>query len=93
MNVISSWLSHWWAGTGKLRMRRNSDVIAFRLKSEATLMDPESHSTCCTTMEVERLRESTGVEPATRTLVRSNRIGHTVKVLLLKPESYEQWRA
>jgi hypothetical protein len=86
MNEISRWISHWWAGAGRNVVSRRSDGFAFRLKSDATLMYPGLPSACCSSLDVRRRREFTGVEPATRTLVRSSRSGHVVKVQLLKPE-------
>jgi hypothetical protein len=86
MNEISRWISQWWAGRGRHAMSRRSDGFAFRLKSDATLMYPGLPSACCTSLDVRRIREFTGVEPATRTLVRSSSLGHIVKVQLLKPE-------
>jgi hypothetical protein len=86
MNEISRWISHWWAGAGSHAVTRRSAGFAFRLKSDATLMYPGLPSACCSSLDVRRMREFTGVEPATRTLVRSNRSGHVVKVQLLKPE-------
>jgi hypothetical protein len=49
-------------------------------------MYPGLPSACCSSLDVRRMREFTGVEPATRTLVRSSKSGHVVKVQLLKPE-------
>lgn len=47
-------------------MSCKSDGFAFRLKSDATLMYPGLPSACCSSLDVRRMREFTGVEPATR---------------------------
>jgi hypothetical protein len=86
MNEFSRWIGQWWAGAGRKAKSRKSDGFAFRLKSDATLMYPGLPSACCTSLDVRRMREFMGVEPATRTLVRSSTTGHVVKVQLLKPE-------
>lgn len=86
MNELSRWIGQWWAGAGRNATSRKMDGFAFRLKSDATLMYPGLPSACCSPLDVRRMREFTGVEPATRTLVRSSRSGHVVKVQLLKPE-------
>lgn len=86
MNEISRWIGQWWAGAGRNAKSRKSDGFAFRLKSDATLMYPGLPSVCCSSLDLRHMREFTGVEPATRTLVRSSESGHVVKVQLLKPE-------
>jgi hypothetical protein len=86
MNEISRWIGQWWAGAGRNATSRKSDGFAFRLKSDATLMYPGLPRACCSSHDIRRMREFTGVEPATRTLVRSSKSGHVVKVQLLKPE-------
>ena len=85
MNEISRWISQWWAGAGRNTKSRKLEGFAFPLKTDATLMHPGLPSEGCTSLEVRRMREFTGVEPATRTLVRSSESGHVVKVQLLKP--------
>ena len=86
MNEISRWIGQWWVGVGKNTISRKSDGFAFRLKSDATLMYPGLPSACCTSLDVRRMRDFTGEEPATRTLVHSSRSGCVVKVQLLKPK-------
>ncbi len=86
MLEFSTMIGQWWNGAGKNTMSRKPDRFAFRLRSDATLMYPGLPSAYCTSLEIRRMREFTGVEPATRTLVRSSRTGHVVKVQLLKPE-------
>jgi|GEM_PF-2495064 len=86
MNEISRWIGQWWAGAGRNAKSHKSDGFAFRLKSDATLRYPGLPSACCSSHDIRRMREFTGVEPATRTLVRSSKSGHVVKVQLLKPE-------
>ncbi len=51
---------------------------------DSTLLDPDCPDAGCSPQLIHAMRENSGAEPATRTLVRSFLIGHTVKVLLLK---------
>ena len=62
-----------------------SDVRhGFRLLVDSTLMDPQDPNGTCSAEYLKILREAAGIEPATRTLLRSCTAGHTVQVLLLK---------
>jgi hypothetical protein len=84
VSQISTWIGRWWARPGETLTSRNSQPFAFRLRMDSTLMNPGAPNMSCTALDVRRIRESNGTEPATRTLVRSCVAGHTVKILLLK---------
>ena len=55
-----------------------------RLFSDSTLLNPDCPDESCSRQFIREIREASGIEPATRTLVRSNKSGHSVHVLLLK---------
>jgi len=55
-----------------------------RLFSDSTLLNPDCPHESCSRQFIREIREASGIEPATRTLVRSYASGHTVQVLLLK---------
>ena len=55
-----------------------------RLFADSTLLNPASPDESCSPQFIREMREISGFEPPTRTLVRSYAAGHTVQVLLLK---------
>lgn len=55
-----------------------------RLFPDSTLLNPDCPDESCCRQFIREICEASGIEPATRTLVRSYASGHTVQVLLLK---------
>ena len=55
-----------------------------RLLQDASLKNPDRPYEACSVQEIQALRIDSGSEPAIRTVVHSNRTGHTVQFFLLQ---------
>ncbi len=56
----------------------------FRLVQDGTLRNSDRPYEACSAEEIQALRIASGSEPAIRTVVHSNRSGHTVQFFLLQ---------
>ena len=77
LRSIVAWLQG--SNSGQSDLHRSESVFY-----DSTLLDPDAPDAGCSPQLIHTMLETSGIEPATRTLVRSFLIGHTVKVLLLK---------
>jgi hypothetical protein len=77
-------LTGWWQTVLAPDSPQAGKPYSFRLLKDATLRNPDRPYETCSADDIQALRIASGHEPAIRTVVHSDRTGHTVQFYLLQ---------
>ncbi len=83
VQMLASVVAWLWKLNG-IKAIQSDELHGLRLLADATLVSTERPYETCSAEYLKRFCDTSGFEPATRTLVHSNLAGHSVQVLLLK---------